>query len=468
MLWELGRITVEQGELAEAKKAVDDLRGLPPNKNFDPVLIDYLQARIEAAQGHWQVASRAFEDVARQLEHRQCAESSRERLRNCSRRSSVDWQAATSNWAMRMPNWPHIARRPESIRFLSRRGWAWLPRYLRSVRSTRRWRSIGRSADWKAWPQRQISQMARLLILKNLRLPVAERDWKEVEAILDRLKQASPDATDVTLLRAEMLFGQGRAEETEKLLTAATGQISRENGNLVGLGDVGLPAATVGPRGKPARSSGQEVRRPRFLRLARGQYLLSRYGKKSASDLVKLGDNASRFSAEDRRELCRSVAMYLREAGDLEHAKQFAGQACQADPANLAARLLLFELTYFSGDVSGMEKVLSEIRSFQSEGPLWHFGEAVRLAVLAEREPQAQKRTTQFRQALEHLSAAHDQRPGWGRIPLLAGQLYDRLGQVDPAIENYCKAIDAGETSPDHGPPRVRIALQSATLWGSR
>ena len=80
----------------------------------------------------------------------------------------------------------------------------------------------------------------------------------------------------------------------------------------------------------------------------------------------------------------------------------------------------------------------------------------MRLAVVAEREPDAQKQASQFRQAIEHLSAAREQRPGWGRIPLLAGRLYDRLGQVDPAIENYCQAIDMGEI----GPATVRRAFE--------
>ena len=179
---------------------------------------------------------------------------------------------------------------------------------------------------------------------------------------------------------------------------------------------------------------------------------MARYGKKAASDLAKLGNDTARFSAEDRLQLCRELATYLWETGDLEDAKQIAGQACDAAPTNLAVRLLLFDLTYFSRDLSGMERMLGEIKSFQGEGPLWHYGEAVRLAVLAERQPKntqvTQEQAGLLQQSLAHLVKALDMHAAWGPALLSEARIYDRLGQIDPAIENYCKAIDAGEVAP--------------------
>ncbi len=185
-----------------------------------------------------------------------------------------------------------------------------------------------------------------------------------------------------------MFFGEKRAENAEKLLTAMRDKYPEKTelwSALVALACRRQPPQwdrAVNLLAQADKKFGDRV----FLRRARGQYLLLRYGKKSASDLVKLGDGAARFSAEDRLQLCRGLAVYLWEAGDLEHAKQFANRACEAAPANLAVRLLLFELTYLSRNPSGMERMLEEIKSFQGEGALWHYGEAVRLAVLAERE----------------------------------------------------------------------------------
>jgi len=460
LLWDLGRITIERGELDEARKAVAQLRGLPLGQGFDPVLIDYLQAQIEAGQGNWFAASLAFVDVAQQLEQPKEKGSSGEaqqgntpellkevecRLARCYEQlSDTEAQLAAYRKAAHIdPLW--VPARMGVAATLSTLG--------QISEALEEYRQIGRLEGMSATGDFEV---ARLLAIKNLRLRAPERDWKEVEAILDRLKQATPDATDLTLLRAEALFGQGYAEKTEKLLLAARDNFPEKTDlwsalvSLAGRRQQWDHAAEI--LGQAEKKFGDRV----FLRLARGQYLLARYGKKAAAELAKLGEDTNKFSAEERLRLCRSLAMYLWEAGDLEHAKLLAAQACEADRANLAIRLLLFELTYLSKDASGMEKVLAEIRSFQKEGALWHYGEAVRLAVLGERETDTQKQASQFQQAIEHLSAARQQRPGWGRIPLLAGRLYDRLGQVDPAIENYCKAIDMGEI----GPTTVRRAFE--------
>jgi tetratricopeptide (TPR) repeat protein len=469
LLWDLGRMLVEQGErehgpdgkqLDEARKVVELLRGMSANQSFDPDLIDYLQAQIEAAQGHWYVASLAFEDVARRLEqpHENAGGGQVQRgatpellkevvfrLARCYEQlGDTEAQLAAYRKAARIdPLW--VPGRMGVAATLSSLG--------QVSAALEEYRQIGRLEDMAATGDFEV---ARLLALKNLRLRAPERDWKEVETLLDHLQKTATDATDLTLLRAEMLFGQGHDAETDKLLTEARDKNPEKTELWTAL------ASLAGRRqqwdravellAQAEKKFGDRV----FLRLARGRYLLTRYGKKASADLAKLGDETAKFSADDRLQLCRGLAMYLWEAGDLEHAKQLAGHACEADPRNLAVRLLLFELTYLSKDVSGMKKVLSEIHAFQPEGALWHYGEAVRLAILAESEPDSEKQASQFRQAIEHLSAAHEQRPGWGRIPLLAGRLYDRLGQVDPAIENYCHAIDTGEI----GPTTVRRAFE--------
>ena len=79
---------------------------------------------------------------------------------------------------------------------------------------------------------------------------------------------------------------------------------------------------------------------------------------------------------------------------------------------------------------------------------VWHYGEAVRQAILGEQAQGPQDRARLFDQAFAHLAAAQEQRPLWSHPVLLRARLCDWLGQTDQAIENYVKAIDAGETEP--------------------
>src|SRR5262249_26476651 len=63
--------------------------------------------------------------------------------------------------------------------------------------------------------------MARLLYLRNLRLPPAERRWNEVEDALKEYAQVNPDSLEVPALRAEVFVATGKLDEARQLIEAA-------------------------------------------------------------------------------------------------------------------------------------------------------------------------------------------------------------------------------------------------------
>ena len=119
-----------------------------------------------------------------------------------------------------------------------------------------------------------------MLGLKNLRLQATEQDWNEVETILNRLQQTKPDATDLTLLRRNVLW-EKRAENAEKLLTAMRDKYPEKtelwSNRWHWLARLNLRSGTA-PSDLLAQADkkfGDRV----FLRRARGQYLLLRRGR---------------------------------------------------------------------------------------------------------------------------------------------------------------------------------------------
>ena len=52
--------------------------------------------------------------------------------------------------------------------------------------------------------------LARLLIARNLNRPPAERDWREVEALIRDAGKNAPESVELVGLRADMLAGQGK------------------------------------------------------------------------------------------------------------------------------------------------------------------------------------------------------------------------------------------------------------------
>ena len=64
--------------------------------------------------------------------------------------------------------------------------------------------------------------IARLLIEKTLRRPGQERNWQVAEQAVQEAQKARPEAIQsLTLLRADLLEGQGRGEEARAIIAAA-------------------------------------------------------------------------------------------------------------------------------------------------------------------------------------------------------------------------------------------------------
>ena len=63
ILWSLGRLRLEAGEVAKAQSTVEEMRKLPSNERLEP-LIGFLQAQVEMANQNWQRTVDGFEQIA--------------------------------------------------------------------------------------------------------------------------------------------------------------------------------------------------------------------------------------------------------------------------------------------------------------------------------------------------------------------------------------------------------------------
>ena len=213
----------EGDPLTEAQETVARLRRLPREQAFDPVLIDFCRPKSRRARGRWPAAAKAFTEVAQQLE------------RPDQKLGSTGIQGTTANELLKDVEFRlaicqgHLADSDAAVGGLSegrphrsccgRAAWVSPPRWLPWGRSMRpeEYRQIGKL---KGMATAAETKVAGLLILENLRLRQSQRDWKEADAILARLAQAAPDATEAILVRAEALMAEGHDAEAEKLLTA--------------------------------------------------------------------------------------------------------------------------------------------------------------------------------------------------------------------------------------------------------
>ena len=282
-------------------------------------------------------------------------------------------------------------------------------------------------------------KLARWLTRKNLRLEPSERDWEEVEKALDQAAGADPEAIDVSILRAEVLVAQDRVEEAEKMLSEARDKKPDQPVFWIALAGLAQRQGQWERGAQILQEAEQKLGDIVPLRLARARYLAQRHGGEASQQVRKLAEKSQRFSREDLLQLRTGLVGASLRIGDDEQAERLCQLLSKEDPNNLRIRLLLFELALRAKDASGMERILKEIERIEGKGPIWHFGWAARLVVLA-----GDGREKVLDEAQKHLAEARKLRPKWSRVPALAGEIHELQGNQEAAMENYRQAIELG------------------------
>ena len=148
----------------------------------------------------------------------------------------------------------------------------------------------------------------------------------------------------------------------------------------------------------------------------------------------------SEFSEDEQLDTWRGLAMVCLALGDSRQSSRLCQAVAAKRQQDLHVRLLLFDLAFKDKRDEEMQRILNEVGVITGKGALWRYGEAARLTILA----QAGKPEL-FERALEQLREARLARSSWSRLPLLAAQINELVGDEESAIENYLAAVDLGE-----------------------
>lgn len=283
---------------------------------------------------------------------------------------------------------------------------------------------------------------ARVLVLKNLGLPHAQRRWEEFEQLLAELAREAPHRADVALLRSEMLatLPAGLAQ-AQKELTAARDAQPNDVRLWIAL------ALTVGRQGKSAealaileeatKQAGDRV----DLRLARAE-LETRSGQPGAKErLGRLAEGGDHLTADDRQRLLSGLAAAHIRLGDFVGARQLYRQLVEARPTDRGLRLRLLDLDLQAGDEAAVRDLLDGLRGESGQGgTAWQYA---RLCYLVWRADHGHRDDLgEAHSLLDTLAAA---RPGWSRVPVCQGRLAELEGDTRRAIACYQRAVELGE-----------------------
>jgi tetratricopeptide (TPR) repeat protein len=430
LLWSLANLLLDGKDLTEAEAAITELT----QANVAPAARDYLQARMLMIQDRWAEAARLLErtrplveilpDLTRRVDLYlgQCYEQLHEpslQLTAYSRALAYDPESLSARLGLASAQ-AAVGRTEEAIG-LYRRICA-LPTAPAGARL----------------------ELARLLVLHNLQR--GESKWQQVEEALRNAEDAKADATTMMLLRVEILAAQGKLDEATRLLENARQEQPKEIAFWTAL------ASLAERRGKAEdahrlldeaqRQGGDSV----ALRLARARSWLQHPGKQAELAVRDLAKDADRFGPDDQAKLLGGLAEAAFRLRDLPEAERLWSKLAESPrhANDVHLRLLLFDLAVHNGDDKTLAQRLDEIERVEgSRGTLWRYAEATRLISLA-----TQGKPAPLDQAREHLDWVVTQRPTWAAALVAKADLEVLKGNTEPAIANYRKAIELGETGP--------------------
>ena len=439
LLWSKANLLIDVNRLKDAEEIVDELRAT----DYPKQLIDYLTARIEFVQGHWFAARQGFERVRGMLTlWPNLLKQVDVWIGQCyGQTGNRDLQLEAYRRALNIDPFYAPARAGITESLLASGN---VDDALKEYNQLAKTGKVGTAG---------LIPLARMLVLQNLRKNESERDWKQVEKVLDQAEKATPDAVQIPILRAEILVAQNRTADAEKLLEKAIAKNPKQMELTAVLASLAERqqdwTKTEAILKSLEKSSGDTVDH----RLAQAQYLVRRHGAKAGDSLRKLAENVDRFSDAQRLQLWNGLLNAAMQVDDTKQARMLCQKISEKEPFNVQVRYLLFEQALHDEDEAAMDQALKEIERVAGHGAYWLYGQAVRLGMKAKDQDNAEDL---LNQALKYLGQARELRQSWSRIPLLMAGIYDQLGKTDSALKNYLEALDMGERNPG----AVRRAVQ--------
>ena len=177
-------------------------------------------------------------------------------------------------------------------------------------------------------------------------------------------------------------------------------------------------------------------------RLMQANYLVRQHGQDAKDRVLKLAEDADKFSEDERVQLWTGLLDPLMRVGDIDQVKTYCEKIAEKRPDNAQIRYFQFRIALGSGDRASMTRALDDIQKVAGKSAYWLWGQAVLLAMQAQEEKSP---GPLLDQAVDLLEKAGELRGDWADIPKTLGQVHLQQGRPDLAIKYYLEALDLGD-----------------------
>ncbi len=428
--WNLANLAIELGFDAEASAAVEQLRIAGHSSG----MVGYLEGRILMQQGHWLDAIQRFEAIRPLLQPQLDLVQRADFLlgKAYGEIDAHDQQLTCLRRAVSLnPQWiPARMALAESLLAAN---------FERQA--AEEYRKILALPGAPAAAGLELARCLRHLIA---RLPADAQDWKEFDEILLQVEQQIPRSAQVSILRAEKLVSQGDDQAASELIAAAKEAAPEELDLWLVQIALKLQTAEWQTVEEMLQAAEQRFGDQVILRMVQADYLMRRFHLEAGDPLKAISRPSPDWSTQEQFVFLQKMALMFLSINDYAESERIGLAGAALQPGNLSIRVLLFDVALRAHRPQLMKQVLNEVRAISGEGPLWHYGEAVRCTLAAQSRDQAKH----LQRARLLLAQAQGQRPGWPQIPLLKAKIEMQLADKDDAIDHLLEAISLGERTP--------------------
>jgi tetratricopeptide (TPR) repeat protein len=300
--------------------------------------------------------------------------------------------------------------------------------------------------------------LVRLRLLDTLRRPPENRNW-EVFDSTDNLGALQDRTDEINILHAQSLAARGEKAKAIALLEAILKKeppsplTTTAYVNLARIKESGKPEAAMAILEDAEKQVGQTV----DLRLARADVLVARAKPPSAADFDRLGVDADKFLKPDQYRLWLGLGQASLFASPrvtdpearkalLDAALRFFQKAAQTEPRDLLSRSALIDLAVLTNNKEVIDSTLKELKTLEGEdGPIRSLCQVVIAFPDVPKITNQAERAARIKELRDLATSVQKQRPFWGRVYVALGRLDELEGFTERAVENYRKALDAGD-----------------------
>ena len=287
--------------------------------------------------------------------------------------------------------------------------------------------------------------LVQLLIEKTSRLPRGKRNWREVEQQLAEAEKALPRSGERLLLaHVNILVAEDRLEDARALVSTA---LAKEPRNL----RYRLLLARLNQRqGKSAVAlqvidqAEKELGPSLELRLARLAYWGQEGGAAAKAAVAEMAEVRDQVPLTDRPLFLERLANVETRLGEPALARQHTRELATLRPADVRAKMALFDMAKQSGDQAEADGIIAGIRAIEGErGTHWRLLQAFDLLDQARRDA-----TKDLKVPKDIAAQLGDERPDWWGTAVIRAEIAELEGNVEEAIRNCTLAIELGNSQP--------------------